>query len=249
MATRAILFDLGETLGASGEPPAGAVDRCFREAETLLAAEGVSIVPGSLQRAVQQTMKETAPRAPSYVQLPTSERLSLALASLGVAPAPWMLPRLVEVLLSWSDETALSDSRDQETLLAIRRLRQMRMPLGCVTNSLRPAVKLARVLDIRGLAGCFEIVVTSADVGHAKPHPAPFTRALDNLGLRAQDVMFVGDSPAVDIAGAKALGMTTVLTRQFRQAEPATKEQEPDHVVEHLRQLPAYVEQQLMYAR
>jgi HAD superfamily hydrolase (TIGR01549 family) len=248
VAIRAILFDLAETLGASGESAAGAVERCFREGEALLASEGMALPPGALRAATQKAIQDTAPRPPGYIQLPTPERLAIALATLGLQPEPWLTLRLVDVLLAWYDEAALAEPRDQHTQLAIRRLRQMRIPLGCVTNSLRPAVKLGRVLELRGLAGCFEIVVTSADVGHAKPHPAPFTRALDNLGVLARDVMFVGDSPAVDIAGAKAIGMTTVLTHQFRKVQPACEDEQPHHVIAHLHELPNYVEQQLRYA-
>ena len=49
-----------------------------------------------------------------------------------------------------------------------------------------------------------------------KPHPAIFERALEALGVRAERTLFVGDSLAVDIAGAAALGMRTCQAVWFR---------------------------------
>lgn len=53
----------------------------------------------------------------------------------------------------------------------------------------------------------FDMVVTSEDCRAYKPHPAPFLRALELLGLEAHEVLHVGDSPSSDVRGAQALGI------------------------------------------
>jgi len=48
--------------------------------------------------------------------------------------------------------------------------------------------------------------------------------------------VFVGDRLVDDIAGAQAVGMRAVLTRQYRSEEPDSIA--PDAVIEHITELP-----------
>jgi HAD superfamily hydrolase (TIGR01509 family) len=52
----------------------------------------------------------------------------------------------------------------------------------------------------------FAAVVTSAEVGAAKPSPAPFLAALDRLGVEPARALHIGDHPR-DEEGAAAAGM------------------------------------------
>ena len=56
-----------------------------------------------------------------------------------------------------------------------------------------------------------DFVVASAAVGTAKPHPDIFHVALDRAGLRADEVIYVGDSYISDVIGARAAGISPVL--------------------------------------
>ncbi len=60
---------------------------------------------------------------------------------------------------------------------------------------------LGRALDGAGLGGLVDGVVSSAEVGRAKPAPEPFRAGLELAGVRAGEALFVGDSPDTDIAG------------------------------------------------
>ena len=64
-----------------------------------------------------------------------------------------------------------------------------------------------RVLERTGTVGWFEQVVVSAEEGVRKPHREIFVRTLGRMGLAPQEALFIGDSPDVDIAGAKGVGM------------------------------------------
>lgn len=55
-----------------------------------------------------------------------------------------------------------------------------------------------------------DFVVTSQGVRSYKPDPKIFKHALERLGYDPGDVVYVGDSPDDDIAGAAAVGMQTV---------------------------------------
>jgi len=85
-------------------------------------------------------------------------------------------------------------------------------------------IKLAVVTDAQSLQAwlrlcylqlhhVFDHVVTYEDTGELKPSPAPFLRALELLGVSAEETMMVGDWPERDMAGASKLGMVTVFAR------------------------------------
>jgi putative hydrolase of the HAD superfamily len=69
-----------------------------------------------------------------------------------------------------------------------------------------------------GLLELVDGVVTSADVGAAKPDPAVFRRALELAGVGSGEAVHVGDSVEADVEGARAAGIRAVLVR--RDGEP-----------------------------
>jgi putative hydrolase of the HAD superfamily len=92
----------------------------------------------------------------------------------------------------------------------LRKLRE-KMKLGIVSDA--PRNKAWQRLILAGLENEFDFVITHSDTQEFKPHPSPFTLALKNLGVLPDAVLFVGDNPARDIKGAKAVGMKTCLAR------------------------------------
>lgn len=66
------------------------------------------------------------------------------------------------------------------------------------------------ILDREGIAPLFETVVISDEVGWRKPKPVIFETALDRMGLRPAEALFVGDRADIDVIGARGVGMPTV---------------------------------------
>lgn len=60
-----------------------------------------------------------------------------------------------------------------------------------------------------------DAVLDSSVVGVAKPDPRIFEVALDRLGVPAGRAVHVGDTPAADVDGARAAGVTPVLIDPF----------------------------------
>ncbi|MEV0374405.1 HAD hydrolase-like protein [Streptomyces sp. NPDC050636] len=58
--------------------------------------------------------------------------------------------------------------------------------------------------------GLAEMAVSSARAGARKPRPLPYRAVLDWCGLRADEVVFVGDVWAPDVVGPPAAGMRAV---------------------------------------
>ena len=90
--------------------------------------------------------------------------------------------------------------------------------------------------DIRAL---FEVCVFSSDHGHLKPSPYPFLQAIAAFTVERARLLFVGDSLRRDIAGAKAVGLSTVWIKaeQNNPNVPNAQSPIPDLVVQDLRHL------------
>jgi putative hydrolase of the HAD superfamily len=59
----------------------------------------------------------------------------------------------------------------------------------------------------------FDCVVTFGDTGERKPSPAPFRKALEQLGVQPSEAIMVGDWPERDVVGAAQLGIRTAFAR------------------------------------
>lgn len=67
-----------------------------------------------------------------------------------------------------------------------------------------------RLLERDGLLSEFAVTVYSMDVGHAKPRPEPFRRALEATGVAPASALHVGDIERTDVMGALNVGMRAV---------------------------------------
>ncbi|MBB4661105.1 HAD family hydrolase [Conexibacter arvalis] len=68
-------------------------------------------------------------------------------------------------------------------------------------------VSLHDALEETGLAPLLDGVVTSAELGSAKPDGAIFARGLALAGVSAAEALHVGDDVAADVEGARAAGV------------------------------------------
>ena len=89
----------------------------------------------------------------------------------------------------------------------LRRWRERGLRLAVVSNF---DSRLPGLLEGLGVAEHLHTVVVSSSAGAAKPDPGPYRLALEALGLPAEAVWHVGDSPEDD-AGARAAGIRCLL--------------------------------------
>jgi len=85
------------------------------------------------------------------------------------------------------------------------------LPIGLLSNG-RTTFQRA-VLDAIGLTSAFTQIGISEQEGLRKPDPAFFLRVTDRLGVRPEEVLFVGDNYDHDILPARALGMQAIWKR------------------------------------
>jgi len=68
-------------------------------------------------------------------------------------------------------------------------------------------------LNQLGISRYFNTVVVSEEHGWRKPAPQIFRDVLEQLQVKADETIFIGDSPLEDIKGAKKAGLRTVFVR------------------------------------
>jgi putative hydrolase of the HAD superfamily len=95
-----------------------------------------------------------------------------------------------------------------ETRRVLEHLSERGYRLGIVSNFDSRIFKICEKLRIRGL---FEAIVISSDAGVPKPHQGIFRSALDRFSLAAEEAAYIGNSPAHDLEGARAVGMLPIL--------------------------------------
>ena len=114
-------------------------------------------------------------------------------------------------------------------LTTLAMLKQHNIPMALVTN--KPSQFVAPLLKQLGINHYFNTLIGADDVIIKKPHPAPIYLVLSQLGLRAEEFLFVGDSRN-DIEAAKAAHCpTAAMTYGYNYGKPITLSQ-PDYVLD-----------------
>lgn len=92
------------------------------------------------------------------------------------------------------------------------------------------------ILDRTGIAPFLDLILISDELGQRKPHAAIFETACQALRIRPQEAIFVGDSPSIDIAGAKGVDMAVIwLNRRGETLDASIPA--PDHIVARLEEI------------
>lgn len=91
------------------------------------------------------------------------------------------------------------------------------------------------------MAGLFDHAVFSCHVGVAKPDPHIYEHALELTGLSPNDAAFVGDGGSQELQGARAVGLTAVLSKglmpELTTTETAERERAAHFVIHSLAEL------------
>ena len=90
------------------------------------------------------------------------------------------------------------------------------------------------------MADLFDYIITGDDVEKTKPHPEGIFKVLDNLKLKKEDVIFVGDSDA-DIAAGLDSGVHTVGVQWLKNYQTLDFTYKPHHHFDDARLFKAYV--------
>ena len=236
----AVFFDLGGTLFSYSQLGRGRVSPVLEAVRRL----GIEVERGEVGRAYRTASREAYlrhGRQPFYLHRDLFRDTFRSFArELGCEAS--------EEFLSWFEaaqrDMLLEQMQPREDCLdTLYVLRERGLYLSIVSNIdddyLHPLVerwKLDQVLDDW---------TSSEEARSCKPDRAFFDLALAKSGRRAEEVLFVGDSPEHDIQGARAVGMTTVLIVEEGAPPPLQSgdvEVEPDYEIQALSEILALVE-------
>jgi FMN phosphatase YigB (HAD superfamily) len=144
-------------------------------------------------------------RAREWREIRSEDRFRLVLSKMQVDPrdVPADFPEwLAEVHMAKLSEAMVFPAEHRPLVEWAR----TRYRLAVISN-FDHAPTARRLLEEHGIAGHFEQIVISAEEGVRKPHPEIFARTLARMGLTPQEALFIGDSLAIDVTGAKGVGM------------------------------------------
>ena len=116
---------------------------------------------------------------------------------------------LIDRLLSYIDTMSNTEicNGARSTLVY---LRKKNYRVSMISNLMLPGKLLRQKLLSSGILSYFDTITISSEVGFIKPHKNIFLLTAESDQLRAGQIVFVGDSYAQDIVGAKGVGMKTV---------------------------------------
>jgi HAD superfamily hydrolase (TIGR01549 family) len=110
-----------------------------------------------------------------------------------------------------------------------------RWKLGLVTSGDRDRV--SRQLREFRLTSTFGIRVCGGDTKEKKPHPGPLLKALERMEVRAEEAVYVGDTPE-DMEMARAAGVRGIAVLGPFPTEVRLRAAGPEFLLKELRELP-----------
>ena len=103
----------------------------------------------------------------------------------------------------------LSGELRPEMVTAVRRIREQGLRLALLTNNFVSADAPPARPELAEVMALFDVVVESSKVGVRKPAPRFYALALDELGVEAEEAVFLDDL-GVNLKPARTLGMRTI---------------------------------------
>ena len=218
----AVLFDFGGTLDADGVTWK---ERFFR----LCLDEGVTIARECFDPVFYAADDALVGGVPDTLSIEdTIGRLATGVVG-AIRPGDRALAARVATRFLDAERAQVERNRPMLARLSTR------YHLGIVSNFYGNLPAVCANLHIRSF---FRVIVDSTQVGISKPDPRIFLRAVEELGVPLADAVFVGDSPARDMAGARGVGMRHIWVagEALQHAEPCCP---GDRVVRSLEEVEA----------
>ncbi len=125
-----------------------------------------------------------------------------------------------EILTRYYKEIYANRKVYPDALPTLRALKADGMRMGIISNTTNPPFMKDYERVQSGLDAYFEFSIYSSDFPYRKPHPSIFTLASRALNLDAKHVLYVGDNPGNDIAGAQTIGMRAAWINRLKETLP-----------------------------
>jgi FMN phosphatase YigB (HAD superfamily) len=238
-AVDAVTFDFWDTLVAMDGTSSTMRDRQIDGFAEALFAHGHTFERDRLVEvfAANWTRFEERWEANTGQYTPT-DATDFMVAELGVPVTQELRMDLIDAFRVVGERADLELAPGITECLGALQLAGVRLGIVCDVG-LTSSPTLRDRLEGFGLLEWFGAWSFSDETGSFKPAADAFRPTLDALGVSDPSrAAHVGDNPRTDVAGARALGMTTIRYTAFRDV-PATEGVEADHVIDDHRRIPA----------
>jgi len=214
---KACVFDAYGTLFDFGSAAAACADVLGADAARLTALWRDKQITYTWLRAVQG-------RHADFWQV-TGDGLDFALAAMDRTD-PALRERLMNLYLTLAPFP--------DAVEALRRVRVGGMKTAILSNG-SPAM-LAPLVEAAGIGGLLDAVISVEEAGVFKPSPKVYQLAVDRLGVRPAEIVFLS-SNGWDAHAASAFGMRVVWCNRYAQPRERLPGA-PDHEISSLAELP-----------
>lgn len=232
---RAVFFDFGGTLFSNHQIPKACMPVLVEAADRLGLEGGIASIGRAFVDATRDTNADYVDR-PYYLHrdlfLDTARRL---LATLGLEDREdfpeWFYREQRAVMINGMELR-------EDCLATLAALRSHGLSLAIVSNI--DDDYLEPMVEHLGLAAYFDHLISSESARSCKPDPGIFRHALERVGCRPEEVVFVGDSRVHDIQGSQALGIRSIMITEQGGVSHLDDENfavDPDHVIAGLSEL------------
>ena len=125
-------------------------------------------------------------------------------SKLGVNPEQDKIAEAVQILL---DYEALSMVPRSEAVEVLSTLKQKGYKIGLISDCSPNTIKLWQKTSLKPF---FEVTIFSSAVGLKKPDPQIYQMATEQLKVKPEDCLYIGDSSSRELTGALKVGMHPV---------------------------------------
>ena len=214
MQVKGIIFDINGTLTDIHTNEGH--DEIYRILSNMLSYQGIVLEPHVVKELYFQIMKEQrAAREGRHPEFDAIGIFHTILTQYATDFTRGLSPQKLEQLPRLLAETyrAASRFRLQPYPGVVDTIRQLHQNYHLAIVSDGQTAYAVPELNTVGLAGYFDPIIISGDVGVRKPHERLFTDALTAMKMTPSEVLFVGNDMYRDVYGAKRVGMTTVFCK------------------------------------
>lgn len=96
-----------------------------------------------------------------------------------------------------------------EAIELVIKARAAGLPVGILTNELMD-FQGRKWVESQDWFPWFDVLIDSTELGIRKPDPQPYLVAIEQMGLPAQDIVFIDDNPTY-VSGGEAVGLQSLL--------------------------------------
>jgi FMN phosphatase YigB (HAD superfamily) len=236
---KAVIFDLFDTLVDFDREQIPLVTIGSREVRTtagethkVLAQYAEHVIFEQYYQALSEVSRVlTAMRERDHLEIPARRRFEAVFYQLGLtrdAEAEHCIDAMLAMHHHYMLTATVCPPERSQVLEALKE----HYPLGLLSN-FDSAATGHKILDRHQLSPYFDPIHISEAIRYRKPRREAFLQTVDVMGVTPQEALFIGDTFALDVVGAKGVGMNVAWFDRLK--VPADLQlAQPDYIITRL---------------